>query len=148
ARMPQPEQPVFRTRYDRWLVVLLAGSFLFSLVVVLTANPRDAWIGLLPLGLTAGFVLWCADTRYAFERDALAIRSGPFHWRVPFAAVRRVVPTRNPLSSPAWSLERLAITYDAGGWERTLMVSPKEQARFLAMLAERCPAASIAAPTV
>jgi hypothetical protein len=46
-----------------------------------------------------------------------------------------VVPTRNPLSSPALSLDRLHIRY--GGSRMGIMISPVNKAVFLQDLAAR-----------
>jgi hypothetical protein len=45
-----------------------------------------------------------------------------------------VVPTRNPLSSPALSLDRLRIEYGQG---RAIMISPADKGPFLRALEER-----------
>ena len=63
----------------------------------------------------------------------LDIRSGPFRFRVPLGEVISVEPSRNPLSSPACSLDRLLIRYG----RRQIMVSPKDRLAFLDALARR-----------
>ena len=50
-----------------------------------------------------------------------------------------MTPTRNPLSSPALSLDRLRVTHRASSGERGLLISPADTAGFLAALAEHCP---------
>ena len=56
-------------------------------------------------------------------------------YKVPLAEVTAVRSTRNPLSSPALSLDRLEITYG----RRRIMISPEDKARFLKELEARCP---------
>lgn len=66
--------------------------------------------------------LWVlTSTRYTLTATDLHVASGPFRWSVPLRDVRAVTPTRNPLSSPALSLDRLRIDY---GRRRWLMISP------------------------
>jgi hypothetical protein len=48
--------------------------------------------------------------------------------------IRTVTPTRNPLSSPALSLDRLRIDYGRG---RRIMVSPRDPGAFLRELRRR-----------
>ena len=54
---------------------------------------------------------------------------------MPLAAIDVVEPTRNPLSSPACSLERLWIRYG----EKQIMISPLDKAGFLRALVQRTP---------
>ena len=53
---------------------------------------------------------------------------------VPLKEIKSVLPTWNPLSSPALSLDRLAIKR-AHGWD--VRISPKERNEFLRELADR-----------
>lgn len=65
---------------------------------------------------------------------ARAVR--PLHVaRVPLREIRLVRSTRNPLSSPALSLDRLRIEYG----RRAIMISPDDKARFLEELQKRMP---------
>ncbi len=137
------EARTFRTKYDTWLLVLLALGFLLPAVLMLAVPPRPPlWIWLFFLPITA-FVFWCLDTRYTFAGSELDIRSGPFRFRIPFDAIIRVYPTRDVLSSPAWSLDRVAIEYRADSKSRRLMISPKDRDGFLRVLGARCPQAAI-----
>ena len=63
------------------------------------------------LTLTAlGFGPWILyRTGYAFERDALVIRGGPFRWRAPFADIRNVEPSQNPLSMRSSPVKKVEI---------------------------------------
>jgi hypothetical protein len=70
------------------------------------------------------------------DADALVIRFGLMKSRLSYASIRRVTPTRNPLSSPALSLDRLHI--DAGN-PLGPNISPKDKDDVLRGLAERAP---------
>ena len=106
--------------------LLASGSFLGRL---LTALLQFAAIG---------FVVWLVfGTSYTLTDLALRVRSGPFHWTVPYDAITAVTPTRNPLSSPALSLDRIRIRYRGSGFG--LMISPESRADFLRDLAARTP---------
>jgi hypothetical protein len=73
-----------------------------------------------------------ADRRsWHLGRDVLIVQSGPFKWKVPVAEITGITPTRNPLSSPALSLDRLRINYGDGN---SLMVSPEDKEKFIADL--------------
>ena len=95
--------------------------------------------GLVLVFLVAGacFLLWILyGTSYAFSPGGLHIRSGPFGILVPLAQIDSVVPSRNVLSSPACSLDRLLISYRQG--RRKVLVSPEDKAGFLQALVARC----------
>jgi hypothetical protein len=129
---------VFRSRVDAWLGAILIGA----IVVAVTAAIMAAWEGgraamaLVPL-ILLGCVLpvWMMlTTDYTLTETELRIRSGPFRWRVPLQDVRSITPTRNPLSSPALSLDRLRVEYGRSQW---LMISPGDKERFLRELNAR-----------
>jgi len=137
----QPPSDYFVSKRDGWLVAVIWGAALLGFAALLPAlfvgwgEPVAraavlAGVGALGLG---PWVLY--GTGYAFERDALTIRSGPFRWRVPFAEIHCVEPSQNPLSSPACSLDRLLIQYGT----RRIMVSPLDRNGFLRRLAAMCP---------
>ena len=70
-------------------------------------------------------------TYYQVDGNNLRIVSGPFHWNVPIDQISSVERTRNPLSSPALSLDRLRIRY-AG--KKSIMISPADRQRFMKAL--------------
>ena len=127
----------FPSKVDAWLAAVLLASALLVLVAVAAAWPRQATpahavllVALLALG--AGLPLWVlAATGYRVGQDALAIRSGPFRWRIPLQDIRAVEPSRSWLSSPALSLDRLRIRYGRAG---QVMVSPKDRQAFVQAL--------------
>lgn len=55
------------------------------------------------------------------------IVGGPFRWKIDIMTIISIRKTRNPLSSPALSLNRLEIRY--GKWN-TILISPKNVDQF------------------
>lgn len=130
------------SKIDRWLIVLPVAVGAVPTIALTGAafyEPRllqDWWIFLILAG-AFGFVLWIfLSTYYELNDRELVVRSGPFRWHVPLDSIASVRPTRNPLSSPALSLDRLELRYGAGKW---LLISPRDRDRFLADLADRAP---------
>jgi hypothetical protein len=129
------------SKRDAWLVAVIWGASALGLAALLPAlhvvrSEPLGRLGLLALCGGLGFGPWVLHaTGYTFEPATLLIRSGPFRWRVPFAEISRVEPSRNPLSSPACSLDRLLIKYG----KRKIMISPADRAGFLRRLAAVCP---------
>lgn len=131
----------FRSRVDTWLVVLLGAGLVLPLVLtIVPALATGRTETLLPLALilpVCGFVVWIfASTRYAVEGRTLTVRSGPFRWRIEIDAIESVRPSRNPLSSPALSLDRLAIRR---GGKLVMLISPADRSAFLRALAAASP---------
>lgn len=130
----------FRSKVDWWVRVLLVAAAIPPLVAIIATaidgSPLRALLFSPVLLVTVGLPLWLVrSTAYTFDGDVLTVRSGPFVWRVPLRDIRRVTPTRNPLSSPALSLDRLRIDYGT----RSLLISPEDGDRFLEELRRRLP---------
>ena len=133
----------FESKRDAWLVAVLWGAVLVcvwsGVQQFSTSAPLLARLATLGgLMAVAGFMLWVLyGTTYELMSGELLIRCGPFRLRVPLKEIRSVRPTRNPLSSPACSLDRLAIRW--GPRRKRVMISPEEKSAFLRALQERCP---------
>ncbi len=124
---------VFRSKLDTWLLVVLViagvASLIATIMVIRAGTPGRWWIAAVTTGLGIGLPMWLVlSTHYTIDPMQLVVRSGPFTWRIPLASITSITPTRNPLSSPALSLDRLRIDYDNG---RSLMISPRDQDAFL-----------------
>lgn len=132
----------FRSKVDTWLVVVLLASAAVSVMAVLMVgvmeSPLSALVVSPVLLLNIGLPRWLLRTTdYTFSATDLAVRSGPFAWRIPLHEIRAVTPTRNPLSSPALSLDRLRIEY---GGKNSIMISPQDKEGFMKELRKRVPA--------
>lgn len=137
------EPLVFRSKVDAWLAaVLLTGAMASVGAVVAVAAVQAPLYALLlsPIVLLGAVLpLWILmTTDYTLAGGELRVRCGPFRWRVPLHAIRAVEPTRDPLSSPALSLDRLRIDY---GRYESIMISPADKERFLSELERRRSAA-------
>jgi len=132
----------YPSKRDLWLEIVIWMVSLFSFSVGLSPFliPTDRRISTLVMTLcfaVGAFALWSFyTTGYTLLSDQLVIRSGPFRFRVPFAEITSVCPTRNPISSPACSLDRLEIRY-RGGRSR-ILISPEDKPGLLAALVARC----------
>ena len=135
AAVPMQSYP---SKVDAWVSVLratLAVAFAGALAVgMLSGTPHLR----LPLLLAAGAVsmsFWVlADTRYILDEHELLVRSGPFRWRIRIAEITSVTPTRDPMSGPALSFDRLKDSYGRG---RAILISPADQNAFLRALESR-----------
>ncbi len=124
----------FKSKIDRWLMLLLVVIMAFEIVVMSiaalqTPDPRAA-IGLIVTALLIIALIGSLliGTHYTVDGNVLRVASGPFHWKVPIDQIQSVEATRSPLSSPALSLDRMRIRYSKN---RRIMVSPADKAGFL-----------------
>lgn len=131
----------FPSRIDGWFlgVVLLGGlAFGYAILAVWLRAGAVPAVAMILVGLlTLGLPVWLlCGTDYELTGQELRVRSGPFRWRVPLDQVRRVSASRNWLSAPALSLDRVRIDYGRAG---TLLISPRDQRAFVAALQRQCP---------
>lgn len=131
----------FATRVDNWLLAVLVFALIMStgaVLVTATRDPRSAAVaGAVEIGAIALVVALSVPTRYTIGDRELVIRSGMLRYRIPLEAIRRVYPTRNPLSAPAWSLDRLGIEFERKRGRSLALISPDRRDEFLDLLAER-----------
>lgn len=118
----------FPTKVDWWILVsVLMAPLGIGVAAIATKDPMILW-SLAGVVAIMGALCWPCD--YTFAEDALVIRSGLIKWKVPYAAIDRAEPTNNPLSAPAWSLDRVAIVYG----KKSILISPVRQDEFLTEL--------------
>ncbi len=124
----------FNSKVDGWLIpvfIIAIAGMLTAFVAVLTGDT-PLW---LQIAVSVMSVLFCAllfavlkSTYYEVADGVLRIVSGPFRWTIAIPDIVEITPTRNPLSSPALSLDRLKVTY---GMRRCVLVSPEDKDGFV-----------------
>ena len=137
----------YPTKVDRWLAVVMAISAfvpvsiavvsLLSLGIASPATWGPALLAMLVIGTVAAVTL---PTYYEVQSDRLIVRSGLLQWTIRLDEILSVRPTSNPLSSPAWSLDRLEVRSRREGKDQTLLISPKHREAFLRELQARASA--------
>lgn len=135
------EQTWYRSKVDWWLAPLLCVPPVAAISVCVAAFLRgdttELLIGLAVAGAVAALYLGVIfPIAYGIDNDHLTIRFGFFRQRIPLSEILQVSPTRNPLSSPALSLDRLYIQYGKGFFQ-AVMISPANREQFLIELADR-----------
>ena len=124
----------FVSKVDGWLipvlVVAIAGMLAAFVAVLIDDTPL--WLQVV-VAITS--VLFCGllfailkSTFYVIEHGVLRIVSGPFRWKIAISDIVEITPTRNPLSSPALSLDRLKVRY---GERRYVLISPADKDGFV-----------------
>ncbi len=129
----------FRSKVDWWLgllLVLLPVLLVVNAYAVLQGGVREDVVAMVfALALTAAiYGLLLVPVRYGVAPDELIVRFGVVRQRIALSDITEVHPSRNPLSSPAFSLDRLAIRTGRGALRQTL-ISPADRETFLVTLA-------------
>lgn len=131
----------YPSKVDWWLAMVLAIPPLVAVYATLEAVLKGdleetAWsaaIWIVVAGIYLGLVF---PMRYGIGAGWLTIRFGLVRRRIPLSTIREVYPTRNPLSSPALSLDRLHVQYGSGFF-KAVMISPADREGFLSELAKQ-----------
>ena len=134
----------FPSKQDWWIVGLIWLGVTVSLVggIIPLVVSGASWAEMiLVVSLLVGMdwlMLWVLyGTGYTITPDRLFIRCGPFTFRVILNEINEITPTRNPLSSPACSLDRLKVVY--GLSQQSIMISPADKSGFLSAIVQHCP---------
>lgn len=132
----------YRSKRDAWILVLVwAGMLLATFAAVaqfLGSEPLLQRVLVLVFSvLVVAFILSLLyGISYTIQDEELLIRAGPFKQRIPLADIDRVRPSRNPLSSPAASLDRLLIQWNDE--RKRVLISPADKIKFMNTLDGRC----------
>jgi len=113
----------------------ISPGIVFFIVIVLGVSSyhmigQSIWVGIAVNLLVGVFIAYMfATTYYVLSDSDLRIKCGFFSdLTIKIDSIRSVSETNNPLSSPAASLDRLAIEY---GKFDTVMISPKHKIEFI-----------------
>ena len=124
----------FNSKIDLWLSIvlfLLIGLSIYTVIEILSnqTNLIDYLISIFMVLL--GVILPIAliiSTKYVVDGNLLIIKAGFFKWEVNILEITEVRKTKNPLSSPALSLDRIEIKYKNN---KKIMISPNNLEEFL-----------------
>lgn len=122
----------YPSKVDWWIAASVAiGVVGLATAVLATQSPVALIAAVASLAILA-VLCWPCD--YTLGDTELVVRSGCIRWNIPYSQVTKIEPTTNPLSSPAWSLDRVLVAY--GG--KSMMISPVRKDEFMIELAVRC----------
>ncbi len=132
-------EQTYASKVDTWLATTIGMAMLACVAVPFatyaTVGPVVVIPGIFTLLIGGVLPLWIfTSTDYRLTDATLFVRTGPFKWEIPVHEITKVTPTRDPLSSPALSLDRLRIDYGQG---KALMISPKKKQEFIDDLEQR-----------
>jgi membrane protein YdbS with pleckstrin-like domain len=130
---------IYSSKKDSWLVVIVSAAILIPILIGIynlfapSGNLSMGW-GMLLAGAFTGAVVLCSSypLYYEITPTELKIRCGMLiRQQIPLSAIEEVYKTSNPLSAPAWSLDRLRINYRQKGAGSYTLISPADKEGFL-----------------
>jgi len=130
---------VHPSKIDFWMGAIVAGSIIASVIAMLMASEssRELFISVACAVIAAWTAIAAVSWPIAYEigEEMLTVRSGLIKWKIPLHSIQQVLPTANPISSPAWSLDRLQIRYLKDKSEEYICISPRDKLNFYEDLA-------------
>jgi hypothetical protein len=128
----------FYSKHDIWLGVILLGGIGIGMISTLVSSKISIW----SLAIIIVFFLCCwvwFGTKYIIEEEYLVAKSGPFVYKIKISDITNINKTRNFISSPACSLDRIEVKSD----NKFLIISPKDKTYFIDMLQEKNPSIKV-----
>lgn len=135
----------FPSKKDAWLGLIIWGSVLLVASIYIFEDDSIGLqiygfmdiVGFILILLTITFLLWVwYGTGYKIEKGLIKIKSGPFRSSVKINEIKKIRATKNPLSAPALSIDRIEILY--GKYDMTL-ISPINKLKFIEYLVTENP---------
>ena len=130
---------VFKSKVDIWMAIIFILVPISMIYGVITEPSA-----VLLLVTAFVIVLLCIlffGTKYVIEKEELIVYGGIYKKRIPIKQIRSLRPTKNPLSAPAMSIDRIEITFDPH--IQVILVSPKERELFVKKLLEINPSITV-----
>ncbi len=127
------KRTVYYSRVDAWLVILVTVAFVAPIAA--DATNVAAWIMcLLPLATVLAAIF---SIRYVIQGTQLKVYVLFWHSTIDITTITRIEPSHSLLSSPAASLNRIAIHHsNHHSNHQVVYLSPRHQAKFIAQLEE------------
>ena len=113
---------IYKSKIDWWLIILILILFGYPIVDGILSKE---YVLSLVFGLILIIFFFLSKTiQYKIDGENLVI----WKTKIDIKTIRKVYRTKNPLSSPAMSLDRIAIVYNKFD---EVLLSPKERDEFI-----------------
>jgi hypothetical protein len=133
----------FKTRYDRWLILLFLATAIFTCVALPAlrflapgSHPGPVWVSFLPLIVWSVILPCMLPQYYEIRESGLFLRQGWKRTLIPYAALAELQSMSDARSAGVFSTQRLLVTTTEG---RRFLIALAEEERFLEEIARRCP---------
>lgn len=138
------ESKVYRSKFG-WAVFLIITAILI-LVSWLGWNPERSVLGnisthIFSIVILVLFTVLSKTTRYTITAKELHIKCPPFYNKtIALDRINKVEVSRNIISSPAPSLDRIELYYDKFD---SVVISPRDKFQFMEDLKQRNPSITV-----
>lgn len=113
---------IYKSKIDWWLIILILVLFGYPIVDGILSKE---YVLSLVFGLILIIFFFLSKTiQYKIDGENLVI----WKTKIDIKTIRKIYKTNNPLSSPAMSLDRIAIVYNKFD---EVLLSPKERDEFI-----------------
>lgn len=113
---------IYKSKIDWWLIILILILFGYPIVDGILSKE---YVLSLVFGLILIIFFFLSKTiQYKIDGENLVI----WKTKIDIKTIRKIYRTNNPLSSPAMSLDRIAIVYNKFD---EVLLSPKEREEFI-----------------
>jgi len=120
---------VHKSKIDFWLAFLILGMSVFPIALALMLGG-PIWPSVILCGGLVVFMVWLyVATRYVVTKDEVTIHAGLYKVIIPISSITSIIPSKSVLASPAFSLDRLEISY---GDNSKMLISPRDKNELLA----------------
>ncbi|MEZ4839177.1 PH domain-containing protein [Flavobacterium sp.] len=112
----------YRSKVDWWLILIIVGIFSYPIVEGISTKQYGLSITMISILM---IMFWMfSKIKYVIEGTMLKV-----WWiKIDIHSIKRIFKTNNPLSSPALSLDRIAIVYNKYD---EVLISPKFKKEFV-----------------
>ncbi|MDE5413377.1 PH domain-containing protein [Alkalihalobacterium chitinilyticum] len=125
----------YRSKKDLWLGVIIWATILVSLMMPILGREWIAFVIAIPI---AGFMMWLwFGTGYLLAEQQIKVKYGPFKKTIKIGDISKINKSKNPLSAPALSINRLEIVY--GKFYDFTLISPVNEREFILELLKENP---------
>jgi hypothetical protein len=113
---------VYRSKIDWWLIIIIFIVFCYPMIEgILT---KDYIMFSVSFGVLSLVFLMFKSIKYKIDGEQLQI----WWTKIDINSIKRIYSTHNPLSSPALSLDRIAVVYNTYD---EVLITPKEREDFI-----------------
>lgn len=113
---------IYESKIDWWLIVLVFGALLSPIYYGIIENDYLIVVVFAVISIAVFFLF--RAIKYKIDNTNLIIGSS----KIDVNSIRKIYKTKNPLSSPALSIDRIAIVYNKYD---EVLISPKDKKGFV-----------------
>lgn len=119
----------FKSKIGFGLSMLIAAILIGTSIPMLLGDTI-VWLGLIMNWIVGCFIVYLfTNIHYVIDGTLLHIKCGClYNKQIDISTIHRIEESRNPLSSPAASMDRLEIGYNKFN---SILISPKEKQKFI-----------------